>query len=84
MRGILHIHLISLFQIINEFLTKLIVSANCFLFTLLGEKKLKLDNHGQPLINYGIEEIRFEQEPFPLYHGEVIYHSFLYNTFINI
>jgi len=34
------------------------------------EGKLLVDDHGQIRLKHGDEEIRFEQEPFPLYPGE--------------
>lgn len=36
-------------------------------------KKPVVDDHGQIKLRHGDEEIRFEQEPFPLYPGEKLY-----------
>lgn len=36
-----------------------------------GKKAIQYDSQGQALIEFGKEEIRYEQEPFPLHPGEV-------------
>jgi major vault protein len=38
-----------------------------------GEGKIITDEHGQVKLRHGDEEIRFEQEPFPLYPGEQLF-----------
>jgi len=38
-----------------------------------GAKKVAVDAEGQVKLRHGDEEIRFEQEPFPLYPGEKLY-----------
>ena len=37
------------------------------------DRSLLVDKHGQAVIAHGDEEIRFEQEPFPLYPGEKLF-----------
>jgi major vault protein len=37
------------------------------------DKKPQTDEHGQIKLRHGDEEIRFEQDPFPLYPGEKLY-----------
>src|SRR3989338_4786706 len=37
-----------------------------------GTKKVCLDKYGSCVVRHGDEEIRYEQEPFPLYPGEVL------------
>jgi major vault protein len=37
------------------------------------DRKVVTDEHGQVKLRHGDEEIRFEQEPFPLYPGEQLY-----------
>jgi hypothetical protein len=38
----------------------------------LGKRVVQFDSQGQALIEHGKEEIRYEQEPFPLHPGEVL------------
>eukprot|EP01124_Arcella_intermedia_P026631 TRINITY_DN5052_c0_g1_i1.p1 TRINITY_DN5052_c0_g1~~TRINITY_DN5052_c0_g1_i1.p1 ORF type:complete len:428 (+),score=93.24 TRINITY_DN5052_c0_g1_i1:56-1339(+) len=37
-----------------------------------GKKEVALDQHGQALLRHGEQEVRLEQDPFPLYPGEVL------------